>query len=62
MAIDRRCFSGNCCYGADAYDFAKGKPLTLLNGSNLLYLLKKHGHHAKIDLKEAKRILSEREL
>ncbi len=46
-------------YGPDAYDFAKGKPLTLLNGSNLLHLLEKHGHHAKIDLKEAKRIIAE---
>lgn len=45
-------------YGSDAYEFAKGKPLTLLNGSNLLHLLEKHGHHAKIDLKEAKRILA----
>ncbi len=25
-------------YGPDAYKFAKGKPLTLLNGSNLLHL------------------------
>lgn len=46
-------------YGPDAYEFAKGKPLTLLNGSNLLYLLEKHGHHAKIDLREAKKILAE---
>lgn len=45
-------------YGSDAYEFAKGKPLTLLNGSNLLHLLKKHGHKAKIDLKEAKAILN----
>jgi len=44
-------------YGADAYQFAKDKPITLLNGSNLLHLLEKHGHHAKIDLREAKRIL-----
>jgi restriction system protein len=44
-------------YGSDAYEFAKGKPLTLLNGSNLLHLLEKHGHQAKIDLKEAKNIL-----
>jgi restriction system protein len=48
-------------YGPDAYEFAKGKPLTLLNGSNLLHLLEKHGHHAKIDLREAKKILSEKE-
>ncbi len=48
-------------YGPDAYEFAKGKPLTLLNGSNLLHLLEKHGHHAKIDLREAKKILMEKE-
>ena len=41
-------------YGPDAYEFAKGKPLTLMNGANLLYLLEKHGHKARIDLKEAK--------
>ena len=45
-------------YGPDAYDFAKGKPLTLMNGANLLYLLQKHGHRAKIDLKEAKAMLA----
>lgn len=47
-------------FGPDAYEFAKGKPLTLLNGSNLLHLLEKHGHKAKIDLREAKKILNER--
>jgi restriction system protein len=46
-------------YGSDSYNFAKDKPLTLLNGSNLLHLLEKHGTHAKIDLREAKRILKE---
>ncbi len=44
-------------YGPDAYEFAKDKPLTLINGSNLLHLLAKHGHQARIDLKEAKQIL-----
>lgn len=48
-------------YGPDAYEFAKGKPLTLLNGSNLLHLLAKHGHHAKIDLSEAKKIIAEKD-
>jgi len=48
-------------YGADAYAFAKGKPITLLNGSNLLHLLETHGYHAKIDLKDAKKILAEKE-
>lgn len=41
-------------YGPDAYEFAKGKPIVLLNGGNLLHLLEKHGHRARIDLKEAK--------
>lgn len=45
-------------FGPDAYEFARGKPLTLLNGGNLLNLLERHGHKAKIDLKEAKKILS----
>jgi restriction system protein len=41
-------------YGSDSYDFVKGKPITLLSGANLLSLLEKHGHKARIDLKEAK--------
>lgn len=41
-------------FGPDAYEFVKGKPLTLMNGANLLYLLQKHGHNARIDLREAK--------
>ena len=45
-------------YGPDAYEFAKGKPLSLLNGSNLLHLLQKHGQRARIDLAEAKMMLS----
>jgi restriction system protein len=47
-------------YGPDAYEFAKGKPLTLLNGSELLYQLQKHGHRARIDLAEANHIEAER--
>jgi restriction system protein len=43
-------------YGPDAYEFAKGKPISLLSGANLLYLLQKHGYNAKIDIKEAKEI------
>jgi len=49
-------------YGPDAYEFAKGKPLTLLNGGNLLHLLEKHGYKAKIDLKEAKKLLAEEKI
>jgi restriction system protein len=47
-------------YGSDAYDFAKGKPLTLLDGGNLLSLLAKHGHRARINLQEAKKDLANR--
>ena len=41
-------------YGKDSYEFAKGKPLTLLNGNNLLSLLEKHGHRARINIEEAR--------
>ena len=46
-------------YGPDAYTFAKDKPISLLNGGHLLHMLRDHGHTVKIDLKEAKEILSE---
>lgn len=46
-------------YGNDSYNFAKDKPLTLLNGSNLLYMLEKHGRKAYIDIAEARKILKE---
>ncbi|HVU15946.1 MAG TPA: restriction endonuclease [Candidatus Didemnitutus sp.] len=46
-------------FGPDAFEFIKGKPLALLNGSNLLFLLQKHGKRAKIDIREAKKILGE---
>lgn len=49
-------------YGPDAYKFAQGKPLTLLDGGNLLHLLAKHGHRARIDLSEAREILSEQKI
>lgn len=41
-------------YGPDAYAFAENKPLTLLNGGNLLHMLENQGHKARIDLREAK--------
>lgn len=44
-------------FGKDSYDFAKDKPLTLLNGQNLLYLLEKHGTRAVIDIKAARSFL-----
>jgi restriction system protein len=44
-------------YGKDSYEFAKNKPITLLHGSNLLSLLEKHGHKARINIAEAKKIM-----
>ena len=41
-------------YGKDSYEFAKDKPITLLNGNNLLSLLEKHGHRARINIAEAR--------
>ncbi len=41
-------------YGSDSFKFAKDKPITLINGGNLLYLLEKHGYKARINIKEAK--------
>jgi restriction system protein len=43
-------------FGNDSYSFAKDKPITLMDGDNLLYLLEKHGHKSVIDLAEAKRL------
>lgn len=43
-------------FGQDAYLFASGKPLTLLDGNNLLHLLAKHGFNSRIDLGEAKKL------
>lgn len=43
-------------YGPDSYAFANGKPLVLLSGANLLHMLERHGHSARIDLVEAKKL------
>lgn len=45
-------------YGSDSYEFAKDKPITLINGNNLLHMLQKHGYQARIDLEEAKKQMS----
>lgn len=44
-------------YGPDSYAFANSKPIVLLNGANLLHMLEKHGHRAKIDIAEARRLI-----
>lgn len=44
-------------YGSESYSFAKDKPLTLLNGHELLGLLEQHGYKFRINLAEAKGML-----
>lgn len=44
-------------YGSDAHNFAKGKPIVLLNGNNLLHLLNEFNIKAYINIKEAKQLL-----
>lgn len=44
-------------FGPDAYAFAKGKPLTLIDGTHLLQLLKAQGYSFRINLQEARNIL-----
>jgi HJR/Mrr/RecB family endonuclease len=37
-------------YGPDAYEFAKNKPISLVDGPNLIAILKRHGRAFRIDL------------
>ena len=41
-------------YGTEFREFINNKPLTLINGSELLYLLNKHGYNVYINIKEVK--------
>ncbi|MEI8403613.1 MAG: restriction endonuclease, partial [Alcaligenaceae bacterium] len=43
-------------FGPDAYSFAQGKPIVLLNGSQLLGLLQNYGYNFRINIDEAKRL------
>jgi restriction system protein len=43
-------------YGPDAYDFAKDKPISLVDGPNLIAMLRKHGRRYRVDLAEARRL------
>ncbi len=44
-------------FGPDAYAFVRDKPITLINGSELLYLLEQNGYKFRIDLEEARAML-----
>jgi len=41
-------------YGPDAYDFAKDKPISLVDGS--LVMLQRHGRKYRINLEEARKL------
>ena len=51
--------SQNKGYGHDSYEFAKDKPLKLLNGGHLLALLQKNGMKGYINIQEAKELNKE---
>jgi restriction system protein len=42
-------------YGRDAYEFAKNKPISLIDGPNLIAMLRKHGRNYRVDIEEARR-------
>jgi restriction system protein len=43
-------------FGPDSFEFAKGKPISLIDGPNLLALLRKHGYEFSVDLEAARRL------
>jgi len=43
-------------FGPESYEWAKDKPISLMDGPNLLNMLRRHGHGYRIDLTEAKRL------
>jgi restriction system protein len=43
-------------FGPDSYEFSKDKPISLVDGQNLLLMLQKHGKKFKIDLEEARQL------
>jgi restriction system protein len=46
-------------FGRDSYEFAKDKPISLVDGPNLIAMLRKHGRSYRIDLAEARRMAAE---
>lgn len=41
-------------FGPESREFAKNKPITLIDGANLVYLLGQHGHAVRIDVAAAR--------
>ena len=48
-------------YGPDSYDFAKDKPISLVDGQHLIAMLNRHGRRYRIDLAEARRLYGNQE-
>lgn len=46
-------------FGQESYSFIQGKPLTLINGNELLGLLEQHGYKFRIDLEEARKMMKD---
>jgi restriction system protein len=46
-------------FGPDAYEFARDKPISLVDGPNLIAMLRRHGREYRIDLVEARRLATE---
>lgn len=46
-------------FGQESYSFIQGKPLTLINGNELLGLLEQHGYKFRIDLEEARKLMKD---
>ena len=46
-------------FGPDSYEFARDKPLSLVDGQNLLLMLQKHGKKYRINLEEARLLAKE---
>ena len=44
-------------FGQESDSFIQGKPLTLINGNELLGLLEQHGYKFRIDLEEARKMM-----
>lgn len=40
-------------FGKDSYEFAKDKPISLIDGNNLIYLLSKYGYNFQIKLRNS---------
>ncbi|MFA5995574.1 MAG: restriction endonuclease [Patescibacteria group bacterium] len=45
-------------YGKDSLEFAKNKPLKLINGEELIYMFNKHGYQLKIELQKKQKAAS----